>query len=58
VLKSCSRETAVQILMGGAHLYGFSEADFAKADAAAAARAGTNGGSAPAPKRRGAAVGG
>jgi hypothetical protein len=28
---------AAQILMGGAHLYGFTEADFKKADAAAAA---------------------
>jgi predicted TIM-barrel fold metal-dependent hydrolase len=37
VLKSCSRETAAQILMGGAHLYGFTEADFQKADKAAAA---------------------
>ena len=59
LLKNCSRETAAQILMGGAHLYGFTEADFAKADAAAAARAGTNGGPAAASsKRRGAAVGG
>ena len=30
------REIAAQILMGGAHLYGFTEADFKKADAAAA----------------------
>jgi predicted TIM-barrel fold metal-dependent hydrolase len=37
VLKSCSRETAAQILMGGAHLYNFTEADFQKADRAAAA---------------------
>ena len=45
VLKNCSRETAAQILMGGAHLYGFTEADFAKADAAAARSAvGANGG--------------
>ena len=59
VLKSCSRETAAQILMGGAHLYGFTEADFAKADAAAAAHAGTNGGpDAASAKRRGVAVGG
>jgi predicted TIM-barrel fold metal-dependent hydrolase len=36
VLKNCSRETAAQIFMGGAHLYGFSEVDFQKADAAAA----------------------
>jgi predicted TIM-barrel fold metal-dependent hydrolase len=37
LLKSCSRETAAQILMGGAHLYGFSETDFQKADKAASA---------------------
>ena len=36
VLKNCSRETAAQILMGGAHLYGFTEADFQKADKSAA----------------------
>jgi len=36
VLKNCSRETAAKIFMGGAHLYGFTEADFAKADKAAA----------------------
>ncbi len=41
VLKNCSRETAAQILMGGAHLYGFTEADFQKADKAAEASAGT-----------------
>ena len=35
VLKNCSRATAAQILMGGAHLYGFTEADFEKADRAA-----------------------
>ena len=29
---------AAQILVGGAHLYGFTEADFKKADAAAAGR--------------------
>jgi len=33
-----SRDIAAQISMGGAHLYGFTDADFAKADAAAAAR--------------------
>jgi hypothetical protein len=45
--------------MGGAQLYGFSEADFAKADAAAGVRAGTNGGpEAAAAKRRGVTVGG
>ena len=37
VLKHCSRETAAQILMGGAHLYAFTAADFEKADKAAAA---------------------
>ena len=48
LLKNCSRETAAQILMGGAHLYGFTDADFEKADAAAArAAAGANGGAAP-----------
>jgi len=36
VLKHCSRETAAQILMGGAHLYGLTDADFEKADAAVA----------------------
>jgi predicted TIM-barrel fold metal-dependent hydrolase len=41
VLKNCSRETAAQILMGGAHLYGFTEADFQKADKVAEASAGT-----------------
>jgi hypothetical protein len=39
VLSHCSRETAAQILMGGAHLYGFTEADFQKADKAAGATA-------------------
>jgi hypothetical protein len=28
VLKSCSRETAAQIFMRGAHLYGITAADF------------------------------
>ena len=37
VLKGCSRDTAAKILMGGAHLYGFTDAHFAKADKAAAA---------------------
>jgi uncharacterized protein len=36
VLKNCSRDTAAKILAGGAQLYGFSEADFQKADKAAA----------------------
>src|SRR5580765_7792539 len=48
VLKHCSRETAAQILMGGAHLYGLKDADFEKADAAVArAAARANGGAAP-----------
>ena len=38
VLKGCSRDTAAKILLGGAHLYGFTDADFAKADKAAASR--------------------
>jgi predicted TIM-barrel fold metal-dependent hydrolase len=37
LLHNVPREMAAQIFMGGAHLYGFTEADFAKADAAAAA---------------------
>ncbi len=41
LLKSCTRETAAQILMGGAHLYGFTESDFQKADQAAAASTST-----------------
>jgi predicted TIM-barrel fold metal-dependent hydrolase len=36
LLRTVSRETAAQIFMGGAHLYGFTDDDFAKADAAAA----------------------
>jgi predicted TIM-barrel fold metal-dependent hydrolase len=32
VLKNCSRDTAAKILAGGARLYGFTEADFDKAD--------------------------
>ena len=39
VLENCSRETAAQIFMGGAGLYGITEADFQKADKAAAASA-------------------
>jgi predicted TIM-barrel fold metal-dependent hydrolase len=39
LLANCSRETAAAILMGGAHLYGFTEADFQKADKAAQADA-------------------
>ncbi|MGH7335450.1 MAG: hypothetical protein ACREKS_22445, partial [Candidatus Rokuibacteriota bacterium] len=35
LLRTVRRETAGQILMGGAHLYGFTETDFAKAGAAA-----------------------
>ncbi len=37
LLKNVPRKIAEQILMGGAHLYGFTEADFKKADAARAA---------------------
>ena len=37
LLKHCSRDTAAKIMMGGAHLYGFTEAHFQKADLAAAA---------------------
>jgi hypothetical protein len=40
-MKNVPRAIAAQIFMGGAHLYGFGEADFAKADAAAARNAGT-----------------
>jgi len=38
LLKNVDRQVAAQILMGGAHLYGSTEKDFAKADAAAAKR--------------------
>jgi hypothetical protein len=37
LLKNVPRPLAAQILMGGAHLYGLTQADFQKADAAAAA---------------------
>jgi predicted TIM-barrel fold metal-dependent hydrolase len=57
VLKHCSRENAAQILMGGAHLYGFTEADFQKADRAAGASAKTSGVGRPAGKRGVAIVG-
>jgi hypothetical protein len=40
LMKNVPREIAAQIFMGGAHLYGFSQTDFAKADAAAASHAG------------------
>jgi len=36
-LKNVPREIAAEIFMGGAHLYGFTETDFRKADAAATA---------------------
>jgi len=39
LLRTVSRKTAAEILLGGAGLYGFTEADFAKADAAAAKHA-------------------
>ena len=35
LMKNVSRETAARTFLGGAHLYGFTEGDFAKADAAA-----------------------
>ena len=35
LLKNVDREIAAQIFMGGAHLYGFNDTHFAKADAAA-----------------------
>jgi hypothetical protein len=35
LLNNVSRETAAQVLMGGAYLYGFGDDDFEKADAAA-----------------------
>jgi hypothetical protein len=38
LLKGCSRDTAAKIMMGGAHLYGFTEADFQKADKVASAK--------------------
>ena len=38
LLNTVSRQTAAQIFMGGAHLYGFTEADFEPAEAAAAQR--------------------
>jgi hypothetical protein len=40
LLKNVSRETAAQIFLGGARLYNFGDAHFAKADAAAAAAKG------------------
>jgi hypothetical protein len=39
LLRTVSRKTAADILLGGAGLYGFTEVDFAKADAAAAKHA-------------------
>ncbi len=57
VLKNCSRETAAQILMGGAHIYGFTEADFRKADKAAGASTNINGKVRPVAKRRAAMAG-
>ena len=53
VLKNCSRDSAAKILMGGAHLYGFTEADFQKADKAA----GVSGEKKPAGKRKVAVAG-
>jgi len=43
LLKNVPREIAAQILVGGAHLYGFTETHFAKADAAAAKRTAAGG---------------
>jgi hypothetical protein len=37
-MKNVPRAIAAEIFMGGARLYGFGDADFAKADAAAAKR--------------------
>ena len=42
LLQNASRETAAAIMLGGAGLYGFSEADFALADAAAHRRSTTS----------------
>ena len=39
-MKNVPREIAAQIFLGGAHLYGFTDDDFAKADAAATRNAG------------------
>ena len=39
-MKNVPREIAAQIFLGGAHLYGFTEGDFAKADVAATRNAG------------------
>ncbi len=53
LLKNCSRETAAAIMAGGASLYGFTEADFRKADkAAAAAGKHANGKNKPVGKRK------
>jgi len=38
LLRTVPRDIAAQIFMGGAHLYGFTDEDFEKANAAAAAR--------------------
>jgi predicted TIM-barrel fold metal-dependent hydrolase len=43
LLKNVPRQIAAQILIGGANLYGFTDADFKKADTAAAARKRTAG---------------
>ena len=57
VLKSCSRDTAAKILMGGAQLYGVTDADFQKADKAAGASTSTSGDAKPAGRRGVAMVG-
>ena len=38
LLRTVPSDIAAQIFIGGAHLYDFTDADFEKADAAAAAR--------------------
>jgi hypothetical protein len=58
LLKGCSRDTAAKIMMGGAHLYGFTEADFQKADKAAARTGARHGGKAKQAGKRLAAVAG
>jgi len=57
LLEGCSRDTAAKIMMGGAHLYGFTEAHFQKADQAAGASKSTSGEGRPAGRRKVATVG-
>ena len=42
LLNTVPRELAAEIFMGGAHLYGFTDANFQQADAAAAKRRNTS----------------